>query len=597
LAKLARFRYNHLSILEKQENKVSMKINNAADDFQAAHRRADIRELMTFFTGKKLDLLSYDEVRAKLQAHQYADKGLQDIPLDSIIGSVGRYSDFTRDFLPRRQSDSERWARVYDLINRQQEILPIQVYKIGEVYFVLDGNHRVSVARQMGYTHIPAYVTEMMIRVPFTPDTDYDDLIIKEEYTQFLKETRLDILRPDQDLLVTAPGMYEKFMEHIVTHRYFMGINLEREIPFNEAVTHWYDEIYLPVREIIQRQGILRAFPGRTEADMYIWIMEYRSDLENELGWQVEQSFAAANLVERFGKQTKLAWQLLLEKIILILTPKQLVDGPAAGDWRSKLIHISKRRNYLFKSILVSVHCEEESWLALEQALVIAKREESKLFGLRVVTNDDECESMEALDFQKRFFLRCQQDNIEGNLIVETGNVAEKIVERARWTDMVVVRLAHAPEPQMMSKLRSGLHTLLRRNGRPLLAVPGEVSPMQSAMLAFDGSPKAREALYVAAHLARNWHIKLTVISIHTQQTNAATQDYAKDYLRNHRVNAEFIVAEGPSAETILKIAEQRKCDFLIMGSYGFPPFVEVMRGSTLDKILLDTKIPVLICR
>ena len=574
-----------------------MKISSAADDFQAAHRRADLREIMTFFTGNKMDLLSYDEVRAKLQAHQYTDKGLQDIPLDSIIGSVGRYSDFTRDFLPRRQSDGERWARVHDYINRQQEILPIQVYKLGEAYFVLDGNHRVSVARQMGYTHIPAYVTEMATRVPLTPDTDYDDLIIKEEYTQFLKETRLDILRPEQDLLVTAPGMYAKLMEHIITHRYFMGINYEREIPFGEAVTHWYDEVYMPVREIIQRQGILRAFPGRTEADMYIWIMEYRSELENDLGWQVEHTFAAANLVERFGKRTKLAGLRLWDKIKSMLTPKQLVDGPAPGDWRSKLIHISKRRNYLFKSILVSVHCEEDSWLALEQALVIARKEESKLFGIHVAPNDEECESMDAIEFKKRFLLRCQQDNIEGNLIIETGNVADKIVERSRWTDLVVVRLAHAPEPQMIAKLRSGLHTLIRRNGRPLLAVPGEVSPMENALLAYDGSPKAREALYVATYLARNWHIKLTVISIHTQQTDAGTQEFAKDYLRNHRVNAEFIVEEGPSPETILKVATERKHDFLIMGSYGFPPIVEVMRGSTIDKILLDTKIPVLICR
>ncbi|RPJ57050.1 MAG: universal stress protein, partial [Dehalococcoidia bacterium] len=82
-----------------------MRITSAIEDFQTAHRRADVKEIISFFTGKKLDLLSYDDVRAKLQAHQYADKGLQDIPLNSIIGSVGRYTDFTRDFLPRRQSD------------------------------------------------------------------------------------------------------------------------------------------------------------------------------------------------------------------------------------------------------------------------------------------------------------------------------------------------------------------------------------------------------------------------------------------------------------------------------------------------------------
>ena len=574
-----------------------MKFTTAIEDFQTAHRRADVKEIMSFFTGKKLDLLSYDEVRAKLQAHQYSDKGLQDIPLNSIIGSVGRYTDFTRDFLPRRKSDEERWARVYEFINKQQEILPIQVYKIGEAYFVLDGNHRVSVARQMGHTHIPAYVSELIVRVPLTPDTDYDDLIIREEYTQFLKITRLDVLRPQQELLVTAPGMYEKLHEHINTHRYFMGIDFDREIHYFEAVTHWYDEIYSPVREMIERQGILRSFPGRTETDMYIWINEYRSELENELGWQVEHTFAAANLVERFGKRTKQFFRVFLEDMISRLIPKQLEDGPAAGDWRSKLIHISKRRSFLFKNILVSVHCEEDSWLALEQALVIGKMESANMFGIHVSHSTDECESMTNTEFKVRFTQRCEQEGLSGNLAIETGNISERIVERARWTDLVVVRLTHAPEAQMIAKLRSGLHSLLRRNGRPLLAVPGEISPMKCALLAYDGSPKAKEALYVATYLARQWHIELSVVSINSQQTNASTQDFAKDYLRNHRVDAEFIMEDGPNAEGILRVAEQKGCDFLIMGSYGFSPLVEVMRGSTIDKILTDSKIPILICR
>lgn len=574
-----------------------MKITTAIEDFQAAHRRADVKEIMSFFTGKKLDLLSYDDVRTKLQSHQYADKGLQDIPLNSIIGSVGRYTDFTRDFLPRRQSDEERWARVYDFINKQQEILPIQVYKIGEAYFVLDGNHRVSVARQMGYTFIPAYVTELIVRVPLTADTDYDDLIIREEYTQFLKTTRLDVLRPQQELLVTAPGMYEKLLDHISTHRYFMGIDYDHEIHYFEAVTHWYDEIYAPVREMIERQGILRSFPGRTETDMYIWINEYRSELETDLGWQVEHTFAAANLVERFGKRTKQFFRVFLEDLISRLIPKQLESGPAAGDWRSKLIHINKRRSYLFKNILVSVHCEEDSWLALEQALVIGQQESANMFGIHVAQSAEECDSMTNNEFKLRFAQRCDQEGLTGNLAIETGTISDRIVERARWTDLVVVRLTHAPEAQMLAKLRSGLHALLRRNGRPLLAVPGDVSPMKYGLLAYDGSPKAKEALYVATYLARQWHIKLTVISINSHQTNAATQDFAKDYLRNHRVDAEFVMEDGPNAEGILRVAEQKGCDFLIMGSYGFSPLVEVMRGSTIDKILIDSKIPILICR
>ncbi|MBI9049158.1 MAG: universal stress protein [Anaerolineaceae bacterium] len=574
-----------------------MKTSSSIEDFNTAHRRADIKEIVSFITGKKVPLLSYDDVRAKLQAHQGTDKGLHDIPLKSIIGSVGRYTDFTRDFLPRHQSDSERWARVYDFINSQQEILPIQLYKIGEAYFVLDGNHRVSVARHLNFEYIPAYVTELSTLVPISPDTDYDELIIKEEYTRFLKKTRLDYMRPDQDLIVTAPGMYEKLEEHINTHRYFMGIDNQRDVHYFEAVTHWFDEIYLPVAEMIARQGILGSFPGRTETDMYIWIMEYRADLESDLGWQVEHTFAAANLVDRFGKRTQQIFHRIWDTLIGWMIPKQLENGPATGDWRSHLMRVNKSRNYLFKNILVSVHCEETSWLALEQALVIGKRESAKMYGIHVSPPNTECEDEKSNDFQARFQERCQNEGLEGNLVIETGNVSEKIVERARWTDLVVVRLIHAPEAQVIAKLRSGLHTLLHRTGRPLLAVPGEISQMNNALLAYDGSPKGKEALYVAAYLAKNWHIKLSVITVANQSITADIQDYARDYLRNHRVNADFIVKEGNGAETILQVAQEKKKDFLIMGSYGLPPIMEVMRGSSIDKVLMDTTIPVLICR
>jgi hypothetical protein len=91
-----------------------------------------------------------------------------EIPLDAIAGSVGRYADFTRSFLPRRESAQERWTRVRAAFDRVQDIPPITVFQIGDSYFVLDGNHRVSVARSLGATHIPAHVTVVESRVPLS---------------------------------------------------------------------------------------------------------------------------------------------------------------------------------------------------------------------------------------------------------------------------------------------------------------------------------------------------------------------------------------------------------------------------------------------
>jgi hypothetical protein len=92
--------------------------------------------------------------------------------------SVGCYTDFNRQFLPRQRVDESRWARVRAALQPGRERAPIEVYQIGRIYFVKDGNHRVSVARELGWTHIAALVTEVHSRVVVTPDLAPDDLII-----------------------------------------------------------------------------------------------------------------------------------------------------------------------------------------------------------------------------------------------------------------------------------------------------------------------------------------------------------------------------------------------------------------------------------
>ncbi len=170
---------------------------NAIEDFHRARSRADLRELLARLTGDLNQLLSYDEVRKMLRLQGAASRGVQEIPLNAIVGSVGRYTDFTRDFLPRRDVNPERWARVKLAASGYAGLSPIDVYKIGDVYFVQDGNHRVSVARQLGSEYIQAYVTEVYTHIPLTKDIQPDDLIRKAEYSQFLEKTSLDRLRPE----------------------------------------------------------------------------------------------------------------------------------------------------------------------------------------------------------------------------------------------------------------------------------------------------------------------------------------------------------------------------------------------------------------
>ncbi|MCI0554442.1 MAG: universal stress protein, partial [Anaerolineae bacterium] len=194
----------------------------AIHDFQAARQRASIQEILARFSGKSTQLLSYDEVAEKLKLRIRTERGVQHIPIDAIVGSVGRDTDFTRAFLPRGAVDKQRWANVKAAMEEGAGLPPIEVYKVGEVYFVMDGNHRVSIAKQEGFTSIEARVIEVRTNVPLTPDVQPDDLIIKAEYAEFLEDTRIMDLRPNVDLSVSIPGQYEKLMSQIYLQKFIM---------------------------------------------------------------------------------------------------------------------------------------------------------------------------------------------------------------------------------------------------------------------------------------------------------------------------------------------------------------------------------------
>jgi len=142
---------------------------------------------------------------------------------------------------------------------------------------VRDGNHRVSVARWMGQGHIDAYVTELLVDVPLTPDLSVRTLLFAEEYNDFLEWTNLHALRPDERIEFSELGGYLELVRHINAYRYSLGQQLGRTIERDEAVAGWYDGVFLPIVQVIRQQHALKRFPGRTEADLYRWAMDNRS--------------------------------------------------------------------------------------------------------------------------------------------------------------------------------------------------------------------------------------------------------------------------------------------------------------------------------
>jgi len=267
-------------------------------DFDRARRKAFMQSILSLLTRRSLDLLPYDQVREQLRLHSRRFRGLQEVPLDQIVGSVGRYRDFTRTFLPRSSDLRERWATVEDRV-KEGGLPPVDLYQVGDAYFVRDGNHRVSVARAQGAPSIEAYVWEYPSLVPLTPDDDLNDLLIKREYVVFLEKTRLKRLRPDQRIEFTAPGRYRDLLEHIEAHRHYLGQEHGREIPYQEAVTSWFDNVYLPIVQAIGEYNVLSRFPGRTEADLYIWISRWQYELSERYGKPVSAKEAVDGFVDQ----------------------------------------------------------------------------------------------------------------------------------------------------------------------------------------------------------------------------------------------------------------------------------------------------------
>ncbi len=547
----------------------------AISDFRDARRKANLQALWARLGKQTRELLSYEEVQKTLQLTGGVPRGLQDIPIDHIIGSVGRYRDFSRDFLPLTDEDEERWARVELAMNTMTGVPPIDVYKVGEVYFVRDGHHRVSVAKQMGATSIQAYVTEIPTDFVLTPETDIRDLIIQAEMRAFLKKTGLDKSRPQADLRVSEPGRYDILLHHIEVHRYFMGLEQQREISFEEAAAHWYDTVYLPVWELIQRRGVLKDHPNRTPLDLYLWVAENHARIKEELGWEVDLSAVAAGLAAA--------------------SEADLTSAPP-GEWR-RLIGRQEPTEVLFQEIMVALNGGEVGWEALRTALPLARQEGARIYGLHVLPPGTDITTPERQAVKETFERLCAEAGVPGYFAFDFGEVPRQVCLRSRWMDLVVLSVSYPPGTQILEKLRSGFRTIVQNCARPILAVPHSAAQCKRALLAYDDSPNAREALFMAAYIALRWHCELTVVSVAGEKILAERRlQNADSYLQQYGLQAQLRAYTGAVTPALIETTQSEGCDLILMGSYG-GPVRELFLGSTVDEVLRSSPIPVLICR
>lgn len=266
----------------------------AKNDFQRARFKAFFNRVWGALSGQRTTLLSYDEIKEKLRVGGPIYRGVKTVRVDQIAGSLNRYHEFDRVFLPASDTLAERWQRVNRAFYQDISLPPVVLYKVGQVYFVVDGHHRVSVAREQGQLEIEAEVRECATRVNITPEIKPEDLEILESKVHFLERTALDHLRPSANIKLTIPDGFERILEHIAVHRYFMGLDLKRDITDNEAVSNWYDRVYLPIITVIRETDILSEFPGKTEGDLYLWVLDHQHYLAETEGRPLQPPEEAA---------------------------------------------------------------------------------------------------------------------------------------------------------------------------------------------------------------------------------------------------------------------------------------------------------------
>lgn len=306
----------------------------ANDDFERAYLKAFWRRVVNRLTKGENDLLPYDEVREHLPIKGQHYLGLQQVPIDQIVGSLGRYRDFDRAFLPRQKRTKDRWVSIDKAKYEDIELPPIELYKIGEVYFVKDGNHRVSVARERGQEFVDARVVEIEVSVPLTSDTRISDLDLKQEYAQFVEKTGIFAIRPQAKIELTLPGEYDRILEQINVHRWHLGQQRHAEIPFSEAVASWYDNVYTPLVQSIENLGLVEEFPNRTASDLYLWVFEYLWYLREA----IRDEFDLEETTKQFVSQYT-SWPV-----------KRLVDLLERAAWIEYFILAQERAEFLSRT-------------------------------------------------------------------------------------------------------------------------------------------------------------------------------------------------------------------------------------------------------
>ncbi len=279
-------------------------MQQAQEDFSKARIKANFDLFVSVLQMKRRDLLSLYDVKELLKPKTETYIGVKPIEIKKIIGSEGRYQDFNRTFLPKKEMLRSRWQSIDRAHLQYVDLPPVNVYKIGDSYFVRDGNHRVSVAKTRGVEFIDASIVELGTEITPEPGMTMAKLkkkVIDYERKRFLKEYHIIGDMEISKINFSAPGRYTEMLHHIEVHKYYLNEKSDGELAFLEASESWYENVYMPIIQEVRRDKILSKFPGRTEGDMYMWIIRYWEELKKKYGEAMTVERATRDITEKYG--------------------------------------------------------------------------------------------------------------------------------------------------------------------------------------------------------------------------------------------------------------------------------------------------------
>jgi hypothetical protein len=262
-------------------------IADAENDFLRARRRQVLSRLAAWLRRAPDDvniMLPFDEVVAALGRLGERRLGLQVITLDSIVGSVDRSREFDRRFRPTSGQVRERWQRLALAQRRGEPIPPIEVYRVGDMHFVVDGHHRVSVAHALGLRTIDAYVTEVITRLSPNGIRYRGDLLVKDYRRIFLDRVPL-VGEARKAVSLTEPWDYAELAECVEAWGFRLMQDEGGYLDRATVAQRWHDEEFVPVVRMLRQAGMIET---QTEAEAYMWVACERYRLIRTHRWDDE---------------------------------------------------------------------------------------------------------------------------------------------------------------------------------------------------------------------------------------------------------------------------------------------------------------------